>query len=91
MMLTMPELKNSSTSKAFASVATRLRLTPAKIDIQLAGQRKGSTSSYTTGDHVYGITTIEVNHKVQFDDVQITLEGKVIISKLLLLFMMSLT
>lgn len=87
----MPELKNSYTSKAFASVATHLRLTPAKINIELAGQRKAFASSYTTGDHVYGITTIEVSHNVQFDDVQITLEGKFKTSTLVSLFIIMLT
>lgn len=46
-----------------------------KISIDLAGQEAGFVASYSTWDRIDGTVTVEVDHDVQFDDLDIAFEG----------------
>ncbi len=56
--------------------APRFGTNPVKVNIQLAGENKEVVPSYTTGDRIDGVATVEVAHKTQFNDVEISLEGQ---------------
>lgn len=48
-----------------------------RISIDLAGQDTGFVASYSTWDRIDGTVTVEVDHDVQFDDIDITFEGTI--------------
>jgi hypothetical protein len=68
-----------TTSVAFRGFALFNRSSKPKISIGLTGLNQSPLSTFTTHDQIEGIVTITVEEETRFSDVDITLEGRVLI------------